>query len=79
MFWRATSTIRRRLDGAVQVQQRGRLVRSARAARGPQAPRPERHDGRELPAAEPIATVPRTLKQAGLLELEEAASDPEIT
>ena len=33
----------------------------------------------ELPSAEPIATVPRTLKQAGLLELEEAASDPEIT
>jgi hypothetical protein len=33
----------------------------------------------ELPTAEPIATVPRTLKQAGLLELEEAAVEPEIT
>ena len=33
----------------------------------------------ELPAAEPIDTVPRALKQAGLLELDEAAVDPEIT
>ena len=33
----------------------------------------------ELPAAEPIDTVPRTLKQVGLLELDEAAIDPEIT
>jgi len=33
----------------------------------------------ELPPAEPIDTVPRTLKQAGLLELEEATAEPEIT
>ena len=33
----------------------------------------------DLPAAEPIDTRPRALKQAGLLELEDAPADPEIT
>ena len=33
----------------------------------------------ELPTIEPIDTVPRVLRQAGLLELEDPTADPEIT
>ena len=71
--------LRRRLDGAVQAYNSAAASFEARAAWGPQAPRPERHDGRGAPGGRADRHGPRTLKQAGLLELEEAASDPEIT
>jgi DNA recombination protein RmuC len=72
--------LRRRLDGAVQAYNSAAASFEARVLPGARKLRDLNvTTAPELPAAEPIATVPRTLKQAGLLELEEAASDPEIT
>ena len=72
--------LRRRLDGAVQAYNSAAASFEARVLPGARKLRDLNvTTAPELPPAEPIATVPRTLKQAGLLELEQAASDPEIT
>jgi DNA recombination protein RmuC len=73
--------LRKKLDGAVQAYNRvagsyeARVLTAARRMRDldvTTAP--------ELPAAEPIDTVPRVLKQAGLMGLpDDATSEPEIT
>jgi DNA recombination protein RmuC len=73
--------VRRKLDGAVQAYNQAagsfesRVLVSARRLREldvTTAP--------ELPGAEPIDTVPRVLKQAGLMGLpDEATADPEVT
>ena len=72
--------LRRRLDGAVQAYNSAAASFEARVLPGARKLRDLNvTTAAELPAVEPIDTVPRTLKQAGLLELEEAALDHEIT
>ena len=71
--------IRKRLDGAVQAYNQAagsfetRVLVSARRLRDLEVT-----TGSDLPAVEPIDTVPRVLKQAGLMGLpEEATLDPD--
>lgn len=73
--------VRKKLDGAVRAYNdaagsfEGRVLVSARRLR-----ELEVTTGAELPSTEPITTVPRVLKQAGLMGLpEEATVEPEIT
>jgi DNA recombination protein RmuC len=72
--------LRRKLDGAVQAYNSAagsfemRVLPGARKLRDLNVT-----TSPELPVIEPIDTAPRSLKQAGLLDLEEAAIDPEIT
>ena len=79
MFWRATSTISAAGSTALFRYNSAAASFEARVLPARKLRDLNVTTAAELPAAEPIATVPRTLKQAGLLELEEAASDPEIT
>ena len=72
--------LRRKLDGAVQAYNSAAASFETRVLTGARKLRDlDVTTAAELPAAEPIDTVPRALKQAGLLELEEATADPEIT
>ena len=72
--------LRRRLDGAVQAYNSAAASFETRVLPGARKLRDLNvTTAAELPAAEPIDTIPRTLKQAGFLELEEAAMDREIT
>jgi DNA recombination protein RmuC len=73
--------LRKKLDGAVQAYNQAagsfesRVLVSARRLRDLDVT-----TARELPTAQPIDTVPRVLKQAGLMGLpEEATRDPEET
>jgi DNA recombination protein RmuC len=73
--------LRKKLDGAVQAYNRAagsfetRVLTGARKLRDMDVTTAE-----ELPPAEPIDTVPRVLKQAGLMGVpEEATVEPEIT
>jgi DNA recombination protein RmuC len=72
--------LRRRLDGAVQAYNSAAASFETRVLPGARKLRDLNvTTAAELPAAEPIDTIPRTVKQAGFLELEEAAIDREIT
>jgi len=72
--------LRKRLDGAVQAYNAAAASFETRVLPGSRKLRDLNvTTAPELPPAEPIDTVPRTLKQAGLLELEEATAEPEIT
>jgi DNA recombination protein RmuC len=73
--------LRKKLDGAVQAYNRAagsfetRVLTGARRLRDLDVTTAE-----ELPSAEPIETVPRVLKQIGLMGLpEDATAEPEIT
>jgi len=72
--------LRKRLDGAVHAYNAAAASFETRVLPGARKLRDLNvTTAPELPPAEPIDTVPRTLKQAGLLELEEATAEPEIT
>jgi DNA recombination protein RmuC len=72
--------LRRRLDGAVQAYNSAAASFETRVLPGARKLRDLNvTTSPELPAAEPIATTPRSLKQVRLLELEDAADNPEIT
>ena len=72
--------LRKKLDGAVQAYNSAAASFEARVLTGARKLRDlDVTTAPELPTAEPIDTVPRALKQGGLLELEEATADPEIT
>ena len=73
--------LRRKLDGAVQAYNRAAGSFEARVLTGARKLRDlDVTTSPELPVAEPIDTVPRVLRQIGLLGLpEEATADPEIT
>ena len=80
---RAAGDVRRALRRRAQearrrgagLQQGRRLVRDARARERPPAQGPGRHDGRRAARRwSPIDTVPRVLKQAGLMGLPETAT-----
>jgi DNA recombination protein RmuC len=73
--------MRKKLDGAVQAYNKAagsfesRVLVSARRLK-----ELEVTTAAELPPAEPIDTVPRVMKQAGLMGLPEGATtEPEIT
>jgi DNA recombination protein RmuC len=71
--------LRKKLEGAVQAYNSAAASFEARVLTGARKLRDlDVTTAPELPAAEPIDTVPRALKQGGLLELE-ATADPEIT
>src|SRR6187200_2038668 len=72
--------LRKRLDGAVHAYNAAAASFETRVLPGARKLRDLNvTTAPELPPAEPIDTVPLTLKQAGLLELEEATAEPEIT
>ena len=72
--------LRRKLDGAVQAYNSAAASFETRVLTGARKLRDlDVTTAPELPVAEPIDTVPRTLKQVGLLELDEDAIEPEIT
>ena len=73
--------LRKKLDGAVQAYNRAAGSFEARVLTGARRLRDlDVTTADELPTAEPIDTVPRVLKQAGLMGLpDEATGDPEIT
>jgi DNA recombination protein RmuC len=73
--------LRKKLDGAVQAYNRAAGSFEARVLTGARRLRDlDVTTADDLPTAEPIDTVPRVLKQAGLMGLpEEATGEPEIT
>jgi DNA recombination protein RmuC len=72
--------LRRKLDGAVQAYNSAAASFETRVLPGARKLRDLNvTTSAELPAAEPIVTTPRSLKQVRLLELEDAADKPEIT
>jgi DNA recombination protein RmuC len=73
--------LRKKLDGAVQAYNRAAGSFEARVLTGARRLRDlDVTTAAELPPAEPIDTVPRVLKQAGLMGLpDEATAEPEIT
>ena len=73
--------LRKKLDGAVQAYNRAAGSFEARVLTGARRLRDlDVTTAPELPLAEPIDTVPRVLKQAGLMGLpDEATAEPEIT
>ena len=72
--------LRRKLDGAVQAYNSAAGSFEARVLTGARKLRDlDVTTAPELPTIEPIDTVPRVLRQAGLLELEDPTADPEIT
>jgi DNA recombination protein RmuC len=73
--------VRKKLDGAVQAYNKAAASFEARVLVGARRLKElEVTTGDELPALEPIDTVPRVLKEAGLMGLpEDATTDPEIT
>jgi DNA recombination protein RmuC len=80
VFSRHFEDLRRRLDGAVQAYNSAAASFETRVLPGARRLRDLNvTTSPELPAAEPIATTPRSLKQVRLLELEDSADSPEIT
>ena len=73
--------LRRKLDGAVQAYNSAAGSFEARVLTGARRLRDlDVTTAPDLPPAEPIDTVPRVLKQAGLMGLpDEATAEPEIT
>jgi DNA recombination protein RmuC len=72
--------LRKRLDGAVQAYNSAAASFETRVLTGARKLRDlDVTTAPDLPPAEPIDTVPRALKQAGLLELEGATPGAEIT